>query len=154
MHSNQPAPVFICLPCSMFYCTCRDWVFVQVGGIKSFINSRHIDGKNFNPYVLCSGEKRNCFFFFLFFIDIIFLHSRLQTATTSLFPQVRPAAVLAAPLPLLPSSALCLWAGDSWGSSPAWGSLSSYKCERCDCLLIQPVTFCHRSGSEISFEWS
>lgn len=93
----QPAPVFSCLPCSSFYCTRRDCVFVQAGEIKSFINSHRIVRKNFNPLVLCSREKRNIFF--LSFKTDIFLYSRLQSATTSRFPQVRPAAVLAAPPP-------------------------------------------------------
>lgn len=61
----QPAPVFSCLPCSSFYCTRRDCVFVQAGEIKSFINSHRIVRKNFNPLVLCSREKRNIFFFCL-----------------------------------------------------------------------------------------
>ncbi|TWW71261.1 hypothetical protein D4764_17G0007440 [Takifugu flavidus] len=38
------------------------------------------------------------------------------------------------------------------GQQPCLGVLSSRKCERCDWLLFQPVTFRHRSGSEISFE--
>lgn len=93
-------------------------------------------------------EKRESVFSFLI------RQAYFYTAVCNQLPHLRfprsdqPPRWLPTPLP---SSALCLRSGDSWGSSPAWGSLSSHKCERCDCLLIQPVTFCHRSGSEISF---
>lgn len=86
MDLNQHAQVFSCFPCSSFYCTCRDCVFVQAGAIKSFINSDRIVRKNFNPHVLRSREIKH---FFPSKTDI-FLHSRMQSATTSLFPQITP----------------------------------------------------------------
>lgn len=79
-------------------------------------------------------------FFFLSFKTDIFLRSRLQSATTSRFPQVRPAAVLAAPPTLHPWVQLCVSEPVTRGAAALPGGL-------CPFTSVSDVTACLSSLS-------